>query len=1365
MSNPQQNIAAAASQAPPAPLPARPARRGGGAPRPEVEEQAHRPEPPSSEPSSAPEAPTRETRSPLRRLVAARWLLALPALLLTLYAGQLVEQARTVQSVVPVPPTLAWFLFGVAALLMAVAAWPARAVLPAGPSAFLGSLRGMPRPRRTLFLGLLGGSLLLGLASLPLFWMLNAPGAETTVPANWPVNTGSWLLYIVSLLLFGAAFVVWERTTRPPEESATADPSEDRLPGKVEWIVMAALFGLAFVFRVPNLDFAPPGLWFDEAYSGLVAGRLFRPEAFHQTFVPDIVHFGALYFYFQGIAIKLFGNDIWVLRIIPALSGALLAPLVYLLGARLYGWRAGLAAGGLVAVSAWNITFSRFGIVTMFTVALDVAVFLLMAQALRTGRLGYYASAGVLLGLSMQTYYVARLVPLILIALLLHRLIAERGRLVRSVRAGAVVFAVGALLAFIPVGTFALERPFDYNSRLDTVSIFNPQYSGNDPAGALGRNLSRHLLMFNWQGDGNGRHNLPGAPMLDWVTASLFFAGFGLCVVRAWRWQYAFPVLWFAAAISGGVLSIPYEAPQSHRTIENSVVTVLVAGIFLGEAWRALAGIRGRGPGVGGWVLATAQNAKLPIPDPRPLVPIAVSSAAILAFVWWVGSMNIPRYFNVQVTGLSVVKDMYAREAQAALSLRSNAPTYDVYMSPTLRGHSPTEQTEFPYPTLQYLAPGIEPRDWTGMHLLPLATANPNGVVLILDYPSVRDVGAIAKMYPNARFHVYTAPGDQEPLVTTITIPKADLEAIRGVLVADGSVEPTVASDFSNTPKGEGVARLSTSLKVDQFGSYSFEWRRDAQGQGGQSEIVVDGYKLSSGQAISLAVGLHSVVVSDTAQSGAGTSRLLWSSGGELAPVVAANLYDPRKIEPRGLLGLYRPGVGFDDVPLTGQVDPIISAHFKNTPLPRPYTTEWIGQLYIPEDGSYMLGTEQLNTSRLFLDGREIINNPSVNSLMQVTEQLTRGWHDIRLLFQDLERDSHVYLYWAPPGRPQSIIPSAFLRPSQGEQATPPDETSLPTLAESDGQIFPADRTSYTPQRQGQPPVSQPPPPSAAQQPPPQQPASNPPAAPVPDGKPLAPLFTADLPRPRAVAADASGNIYVFAEGDSKVHKLDPQGKETASWDVKDKDGKALTEGSAITVLGERVLVLDSATSEAIRFSLDGTPEGSTVLCSCFFARAMAPAGDGNIWVADTGNNRVLKVAPEGGQKTARGEKGSGPGQLFEPAGVWQAPDGTLYVADISNGRVQTFGPDLSPLKTWPIGLSVPRDGNRLTGDAAGNVLVTQSEGRAVVMYNKDGTELSRWVHTREGAAVTPSGIAPSGNGNFVVLYPGANLVAIFKPQ
>ena len=198
---------------------------------------------------------------------------------------------------------------------------------------------------------------------------------------------------------------------------------------------------------------------------------------------------------------------------------------------------------------------------------------------------------------------------------------------------------------------------------------------------------------------------------------------------------------------------------------------------------------------------------------------------------------------------------------------------------------------------------------------------------------------------------------------------------------------------------------------------------------------------------------------------------------------------------------------------------------------------------------------------------------------------------------------------------------------------------------------------------------------------------------------------------------------------------------------------------------GSTLWVLDSAANTLLGYDLDGKPGGQVHLCECFNPRAVALARDGNFWVADTGHNQVLKVTPSGTLVQTLGSAGAGPGQFAEPAGVWETGDGTLYVADISNQRVQSFGADGRPLAQWPVGPSIARDGNRLAGDSAGRVLVTEVAAQAVVRYDAHGTEQGRWSYAPQGAPLTPAaGIAPTGGDSFLVLFLRDNLAAVFAP-
>src|SRR5207253_1870707 len=168
--------------------------------------------------------------------------------------------------------------------------------------------------------------------SIPLFMQLNQAADPNFIAQNWWVNNGSWLLWMAAIVLFGLTFLIWERTTRPPVEGDNANPPLDKFPRWLEWGIILALLGVALYVRVKDLAIIPAGLWFDEGQDGIVGRQLVSPNAAHLTFVGDWTQMGALLWYFFGLVIKFMGNTVTAVRIIPAVMGALIAPLLYMLG-------------------------------------------------------------------------------------------------------------------------------------------------------------------------------------------------------------------------------------------------------------------------------------------------------------------------------------------------------------------------------------------------------------------------------------------------------------------------------------------------------------------------------------------------------------------------------------------------------------------------------------------------------------------------------------------------------------------------------------------------------------------------------------------------------------------------------------------------------------------------------------------------------------------------------------------------------------------------------------------------------------------------------------------------------------------------
>ncbi|WP_176706421.1 fibronectin type III domain-containing protein, partial [Paenibacillus hemerocallicola] len=194
---------------------------------------------------------------------------------------------------------------------------------------------------------------------------------------------------------------------------------------------------------------------------------------------------------------------------------------------------------------------------------------------------------------------------------------------------------------------------------------------------------------------------------------------------------------------------------------------------------------------------------------------------------------------------------------------------------------------------------------------------------------------------------------------------------------------------------------------------------------------------------------------------------------------------------------------------------------------------------------------------------------------------------------------------------------------------------------------------------------------------------------------------TGQFTNPAGVAIDKNGNIYVADMGNNygghKVHKLSATGTSLTSWGKSDsQSGTALgqfngAEGVAVDKNGN-VYVADTGNNRIQKLTVSnntwsawgksGNASG-TGLGEFNKPSDVAVDGDGNVYVGDTNNNRVQKLTVSTGQWSEWKNSGSAPGSFNSPRGVAVDGSGNVYVADVGRSRIQKLTVATNTWSAW----------------------------------------------------------------------------------
>ena len=1002
-------------------------------------------------------------------------------------------------------------------------------------------------------------------------------------------------------------------------------------PGRTrEYLLAGALCLLGVAYRTIYFSSVPAGLNHDAAFNGMFALHVLE-GAPYTPYISAAWGRETLFMYLCTPLVAWLGNVPEAIQIAGTLVGVAALPLFYLFARALCGPRVALVGLALLGVSGWHGVFSRVGWRMMMVPPFEVIALFGLWRALGSGARRYWLLTGAGAALAIYTYDAGRLVPLMVAILFIVFLCIDRDRWRLRLLGGCVVLAVFAIVG-APMLWYAATHFEQFNARAAHLAVDEPR------SGGLLARVATTAAMFNYRGNGNDF--FINEPLLEPLVGALFVFGFLVVLSR-------------------------------------------------------LLGVRG-------WGLGQSNRPLTPNPqppNPQPLIFLLIAFAVALL----PGLLSVPNgnrciaalpfvYLIIAIGALALVDAVTrplpagARRVAARLLLGgliavAGIETYREYLGAQRRrilgfGPAATAAGEYLHGFGAAYTRYVVAEDWPE-YTLAYLSYNGGGTPLENHYVIGRRLEDI-----EARINRFGRKG----LVFVTDMKPAGSRALERLkpMFAEHRIEAVRAPRL-------GGAQVATALIVEpqraaRAGAWSNTSRALALGGDAAGDAVRCFAPVGDAKGVSVRLQLMRTQLGDAPATG--EVRFL------------------RECPPHGgapplAIGFAAPGleVRADHAETAVAAAALEAGRWYEIDIAvRPN-----GAVDVSVDGTALSAARPLNAV-----------GPSPLRVAGVELMAPAGGE----LFVD---DLTVMAGLAPPGDAQW----AAARRGELSDVFDEDFEALPYGSLAPGAVWPRVEGSVSALASPSGATAEAAPPADA-------------GNAFDGGRGNAP---GEFSEPVGVAVDAAGNIYVADRGNHRIQQFQRDGSFVRAWGQQGKRTGEFNEPHDVAVDEEFVYVVDTWNQRvqvfdhtgAHVFTITGAPSLSSPRGVC--------AKDRRVYVAEAGGGRVSVYDRSAALQQTFGAKDAvAPGHLIEPVDVAVAPNGDVWVVNSGHNRLERFAADGTPRGSIPVpGWNGPRLKEMyLAIDATGTLYLSDWDEGTVRRFRPDGTELESL-----GSGIRrPSGVA-----------------------